>query len=576
MPVVISQFSPNDKTPGFFGQVQYGTAGQSFAGLPIALLLVGVMNASGTLAYDTQIQQIYQDSDADTFAGIGSELAVMAYDALEEQTDIPVFIASPKPPTGATAATATLTISGTWSVAGTIGIRIDGYLVTVGVGASDATTAVATNLAAAINGANEGRLPITATAVSSTVVLACSTPGVRGNQHVVFIQPAGSQSAIIIPSGMGLSLTGAPWVTGTVYPVGSYLVPTAANGYYYKATAVSGSGTSGVTQPTWPTTVGTTVVDNTGANQITWTCWGQIVNGGGVTLGGGAGLETYTNLLNTLASQGYGRIALACNDSTSLAAWKTSIDTEAGPLTGYLQHAICAVNTTTTAAVALAQTTLNDPRFETLFLQSGETHPSRTAASMAASRAFQEVSDPDFNYDGYVLSTVTAQSQPLDIPIHSVLVSLLNTGVTPLTTIGGQVQVVRAITTKCLTNAQPDYSTLDVGFAVVPDFVLMYMKGVWSTFQKSNSRVRGPLASGEKQPASGVAYPDLWNSSVTAALMQMDLGLVPGTCAPILFNVENMLPVSDLDPTSVGRLMTACPVDVMPDLHQLGISVQQV
>lgn len=580
MPVVIAQFSPDDKTPGFFGQVQYGTAGQSAAGLPIALLLVGLMTSAGTLSYETQVQQIFQDSDADTYAGIGSELATMAYDALEEQTDIPIFIASAKPSSGAVASTATLAITGSWNVSGTIGVRIDGYLVTVNVGATDSASTVATNLAAAINGADEGRLPVTATANSSNVVLACATPGVRGNQHIVFIQPAGSQSAIAIPSGMGLSLTGSTWSSGATSTANTFTAPTVPNGYYYKITTVGSPATFGTAQPTWPTTIGTATSADSNGN--IWTCWGQIVNGGGVTLGGGSGLESYTNLLNTLGSQGYGRIALAANDATSLAAWKTNIDTEAGPLTGYLQHAICAVNVNptggsgVTAATALAQTTLNDPRFETLFLQSCETHPSRMAASMGANRAFEEVSDPDKNYDGYVLSTVTPQSQPIDVPIHSVLVSLLNVGVTPLTTVGGQVQVVRAITTKCLTNSQPDYSTLDVGFAVVPDFVLMYLKGVWQTFQKGNSRVRGPLASGEKQPASGVAYPDLWNSQVTATLMQMETGDVPGTCAPIVFNVENMLPTTNLDPTAVGRLMTACPVDVMPDLHQLGISVQQV
>jgi hypothetical protein len=67
------------------------------------------------------------------------------------------------------------------------------------------------------------------------------------------------------------------WLPSTVYPVGTYILPQTVNatGFYYKATAIAGTGTSSsTTQPTWPTVVGATVIDNPGANQITWTCVG--------------------------------------------------------------------------------------------------------------------------------------------------------------------------------------------------------------------------------------------------------------------------------------------------------------
>ncbi|MCC6530918.1 MAG: hypothetical protein IT531_00075 [Burkholderiales bacterium] len=67
------------------------------------------------------------------------------------------------------------------------------------------------------------------------------------------------------------------WVAATAYSVGTYRRPVAANGYRYKVTAIAGSGTSGAGEPTWPTTVGATVVDNAGANQITWTCFSSYV-----------------------------------------------------------------------------------------------------------------------------------------------------------------------------------------------------------------------------------------------------------------------------------------------------------
>ena len=63
------------------------------------------------------------------------------------------------------------------------------------------------------------------------------------------------------------------WTGSTAYAIGATVRPVAGgNGYYYEATAKLGSGTSGSTEPTWPTIPGETVIDNTGANQITWAC----------------------------------------------------------------------------------------------------------------------------------------------------------------------------------------------------------------------------------------------------------------------------------------------------------------
>jgi uncharacterized phage protein gp47/JayE len=56
------------------------------------------------------------------------------------------------------------------------------------------------------------------------------------------------------------------WVASTVYTVGDVVLPTTANGYLYICTV---AGTSGTTEPTWPTTVDTSVVDNA----ATWRIW---------------------------------------------------------------------------------------------------------------------------------------------------------------------------------------------------------------------------------------------------------------------------------------------------------------
>lgn len=57
------------------------------------------------------------------------------------------------------------------------------------------------------------------------------------------------------------------WMVATVYALGAIIEPTSPNGYIYKVTTAGTSAPS--TQPTWPTVIGSTVVDNT----VVWTCY---------------------------------------------------------------------------------------------------------------------------------------------------------------------------------------------------------------------------------------------------------------------------------------------------------------
>ena len=68
------------------------------------------------------------------------------------------------------------------------------------------------------------------------------------------------------------------WTARHAYALNSYVGPTLAltnTGFYMQATSVSGTGTSGGSEPAWPTTLGGTVIDNPGANQIVWTAVGR-------------------------------------------------------------------------------------------------------------------------------------------------------------------------------------------------------------------------------------------------------------------------------------------------------------
>ena len=73
----------------------------------------------------------------------------------------------------------------------------------------------------------------------------------------------------------GYAANGAPWKSATSgYVNGTAVIPEHANGLVYVVTGGAGTRTSAGSEPVWPLTIGATVTDNPGGNQVVWTCVG--------------------------------------------------------------------------------------------------------------------------------------------------------------------------------------------------------------------------------------------------------------------------------------------------------------
>lgn len=72
----------------------------------------------------------------------------------------------------------------------------------------------------------------------------------------------------------GYTANPVAWAAASLESVGNVVKSTPDNGMLYVVTAIAGTGRTGASQPAFGPQ-GTTVIDNPGANQVTWTCLGR-------------------------------------------------------------------------------------------------------------------------------------------------------------------------------------------------------------------------------------------------------------------------------------------------------------
>ena len=296
---------------------------------------------------------------------------------------------------------------------------------------------------------------------------------------------------------------------------------------------------------------------------------GTALSGGAVPLASGSVLETYTSLLAVIATAQYDLIALACNDATSLAAWRTHILSQAGSAIGNLEQAVFATNGTLVAAQSLSQSTLNEPTMQNLWCLSSETHPSELAASHASARSVTESSNPSPRYLNVRVLGAAPQRYRDDWPLESVRDAALNAGVTPLmTTEDGYVVVNRGVTSYCKLGSAQDDRCLDINQVSMPIYARQRITAIWNEeVLPEYTHVKDNPGENDPEPAAGVIYPDLFASIVEAEEKSWE-------SAGYIIDAADNRPNVVYD-ASGRRLMMNAAIVPTPLNYQLGFNILQ-
>jgi phage tail sheath gpL-like len=300
---------------------------------------------------------------------------------------------------------------------------------------------------------------------------------------------------------------------------------------------------------------------------------GTAVAASGVRLASGATSDDPQTALD--AQQGVVRRFLVApySDATQLAKFKTHVDAQDEPEAGN-RKIVVAGSLDTLANTTTLATGLNFSRGQLAWMEDSDLPPSMLAAALASFRAGAEGNDAAHNYCGEILPGLKPHFDKSDIPSHTELVSALNNGITPLTSLGsGEVVIVRSITTKSQDSAsKPDYRVLDSHKVAVPDFIAsdleLQFADSFGGMKASDNPPEG------ETPAPGVCTPAMVRDLVYDRLKffekesgLLDSGSVDKWAKSLVVELSKLAP---------GRFNIVVPADVVEWATQFAADIRQI
>jgi len=196
-------------------------------------VLLGQKLAAGTATAATRVR-VSSASEAATLFGRGSVLhrACKRFFANYPAGDL--YAIPLADDAGGTAASATITVTGPSTAAGTIYLRIGDDLVEVSVASGASAITVAAAIEAAIDANLD--LPVTSAVGANpnehVVTVTCRHKGTIGNQIPITLNALGQAGGETLPTGIGAALSAALLASGATDPAGASWITGMADDYY--------------------------------------------------------------------------------------------------------------------------------------------------------------------------------------------------------------------------------------------------------------------------------------------------------------------------------------------------------
>ena len=215
------------KYPAVLLALALGANAASIGGQPLKILVVGNKSAAGSMTPDTQVYKPVSVDDAIAAAGTGSELALMATEALSVPGATVHMLANTE--AAGTKAAATLVVVTPATGTGNFYLWIHGVLITTSVATGDSVATISQNIQNQI-AAKTALLGVTSSVVTGTgtITITWRHNGTRGN--------ACTLRKAVDPSvtGTTFNLSGATLATGSGTDSLTAAIATMANGIYHR------------------------------------------------------------------------------------------------------------------------------------------------------------------------------------------------------------------------------------------------------------------------------------------------------------------------------------------------------
>jgi phage tail sheath gpL-like len=293
----------------------------------------------------------------------------------------------------------------------------------------------------------------------------------------------------------------------------------------------------------------------------------------------GATVDDVTAALAAILATRFYYVIPAHEDSVNLGLIKTQVLTQAQPLTNIRQRVVCGSVDTIANTITLANA-LNDARVEVCWHKVSDCTPGEIAAQCAAVFSLEEqklFGSPGTaqNFDSYGVGAQNAANWhiPADRSstqtARSVQVSALNSGISPIINQkGGVTMLVSRITSKSLTNSQPDFRVRDGNIPTVCDRFTDDLVGRFAA--RFANKLLGPdLAAGASSPDEMVT-PRILKATIASLVTEyVGAGLLLDSAG---INAATVVSLSAVR----GRVGCKVPLQTVPVLHQIAALIQQV